>query len=112
MLVRREKPTKPRNRDQLSALTLFFTTLWSRFLRKDADFSEKIAISKKDWRFKKDCKKDCKKIGVFLEKVVKTVFLTRFTTRETPKPVSQLLGFTPEHDGLTAVLLFLYNGLF
>ena len=30
--------------------------------------------------------------------VVETVFLTRFTTRETPKPVSQLFGFTSERD--------------
>ena len=29
---------------------------------------------------------------------MKTVFLTRFTTRETPKPVSQLFGFTSERD--------------
>ena len=29
---------------------------------------------------------------------MKTVFLTRFTTRETPKPVSQLFGFTLERD--------------
>ena len=65
MLVRREKPTKPRNRDQLSALTLFLQLF-------DQDFFEKMQISPKRLRFlKKDCKKIVKKIGVFLEKVVK-----------------------------------------
>ena len=44
MLVRREKPTKPRNRDQLSALTLFLQLF-------DQDFFEKMQISPKDCDF-------------------------------------------------------------
>ena len=58
MLVRREKPTKPRNRDQLSALTLFLQLF-------DQDFFEKMQISPKRLRFLKkieDLKKIVKKI--------------------------------------------------
>ena len=51
---------------------------------------------------KKDCKKKIvKKIGVFLGKAVENTIFARFTTRETPKPVSQLFGFTSERDGHT-----------
>ena len=63
MLVRREKPTKPRNRDQLSALTLFFKLF-------DQDFFEKMQISPKRLRFLKkieDLKKIVKKIVKRLE---------------------------------------------
>ena len=54
MLVRREKPTKPRNRDQLSALTLFLQLF-------DQDFFEKMQISPKRLRFLKKIE-DLKKI--------------------------------------------------
>ena len=63
MLVRREKPTKPRNRDQLSALTLFLQLF-------DQDFFEKMQISPKRLRFLKkieDLKKIVKKIVKRLE---------------------------------------------
>ena len=66
MLVRREKPTKPRNRDQLSALTLFLQ-LFQVF---DQDFFEKMQISPKRLRFLKkieDLKKIVKKIVKRLE---------------------------------------------